>query len=249
MMTPDVRATVRALATQARDAAGEHPTAEMLLRYHGGELGEEQCREVRSHLAVCPRCTRAVLDMASFPRLESLAGGREPSEIELARRWRRFRGRLPRRRSPLESVRFLQAVAAVLLVAVVGLSAALWTRSPETALRLVFVDLVAQGESGVRGPGETVVLPAAAAGVYLFLASADARPFAAYELEIFREAAGGEGTVAVSTAAPRRTPEGAFTLALRRELLAGGRYRLELFGVEGEHRLPLGTYRLRLEVE
>ena len=71
------------LAAEERKRQGsDHPAAEWLTAYHAGELAAEEAAELQAHLAVCPLCTRALLDL---PRFYDEAG--EPAQDELEEAW------------------------------------------------------------------------------------------------------------------------------------------------------------------
>ncbi len=67
---------IKTLAAERR--SDSHPAPEVLLDYHLKQLAEEQRERLQDHLAVCARCSRAVLDMATFPQVELGAGVKEP---------------------------------------------------------------------------------------------------------------------------------------------------------------------------
>ena len=67
----------RLAATRRGD---EHPPPDTLLAYHLGILEGERVTALREHLAVCPQCARAVLDMAEFPDVEPRPGAFDPAE-------------------------------------------------------------------------------------------------------------------------------------------------------------------------
>lgn len=96
-MTPkDLRQTLGALAAELRD---EHPLPTILRAYSEQELPPEDFVQVRSHLAVCPECARAILDMADFPEIEPMAGDRVAA-IDLDEELRRVTSRLESASAP-----------------------------------------------------------------------------------------------------------------------------------------------------
>lgn len=50
-----------------------HPPLEVLWAYRSGSLDEEAKEEIQEHLATCPDCARALLDLDRFPDLEPTA--------------------------------------------------------------------------------------------------------------------------------------------------------------------------------
>lgn len=59
----------------------DHPSAERLVAYRAGELGDADREAVRDHLALCRECAAIVLDLA----------GRHRDEAELDAAWERLR--------------------------------------------------------------------------------------------------------------------------------------------------------------
>ena len=60
-------ATLRqAMQTVSKDV-DEHPELDELLRYHFGELDAADAEAVRGHLAACIQCTEALIDFEEFP--------------------------------------------------------------------------------------------------------------------------------------------------------------------------------------
>jgi len=142
-----------------------------------------------------------------------------------------------------------RALAAVLAVTVVGLS--WWVNDlrwqldsaegePGVTANVFFHELNPEGVGGKRttGPGSEVVVPVGMESVLLFLNLDDFRSFDDYEASIF-----GEGDVLVwRQRGLSRTPEGAFTIALRRSSYPKGTYRIELNGWEGAEKTQLAVY-------
>lgn len=79
---------LRALAAE-RQSIG-HPGPELLVAYHEQGLEPEEREVLQDHLAVCPECAHAVLDMATFPEVEpmgddpvaSLSLGEELAQVQ-----------------------------------------------------------------------------------------------------------------------------------------------------------------------
>ncbi len=64
-----------------------HPSPGELTGYHARNLGNLDQDRVRRHLAICPECASAVLDMAGFPDVGTKDPGEEISDEELSRKW------------------------------------------------------------------------------------------------------------------------------------------------------------------
>lgn len=116
---------LRAYAAERRRALTEHPTPDELLDYHLGDVTPEQRERIQDHLALCPDCTRAVLDFADFPAIVPAEGGGRPPDMAAA--WTRLRERtstaVPAGRPPRASrsrAKALSLIAASLLVASLG---------------------------------------------------------------------------------------------------------------------------------
>ena len=117
---------------------GEHPDAETLAAYHTRDLPEEDERRVQDHLLICRECAALLLDLEGlgdpdFGREVEIPAGTEEATWE-----RRPRQEIrdnprqatvvpfpPRRRTAPPP--WMSALAAALLVAVIGLSA--WVAS------------------------------------------------------------------------------------------------------------------------
>ena len=258
----DLEAAARAVMAASGDDG--HPSPEELLSYHEGEGTDETHQRILRHLAACPRCTRTVLDMASFPDVEPVDETRRVTEDDLARHWRRFQDRLREddaKDGALEdnvvvgpaswfhrlgsSLRFAQAAAAVLFVTTLGLTLALLSpRDPSRPrVNLPIVELVPDGTE--RDRGETVRLSASADGVVVVLALVETRSFASYEVTIQGET----GDVRWTRSGVERSAAGVFVLEIPRTFLGSGRYRIDLAGLDAERRVELATYALEIDEE
>jgi hypothetical protein len=72
----------------------EHPEPGELARYRDDALPADDADRVRRHLAVCPRCTRSLLETSQPAAIEPAETGRRLDDDELDLRWQRFRERL-----------------------------------------------------------------------------------------------------------------------------------------------------------
>jgi hypothetical protein len=104
----------------------EHPSPETLTAYQAKELSPEEDERIQSHLGVCRHCTEMLLELEEefLPPVE--VGVAPAADFEAAADWRKLRSRMkgPKRR-------LTYAVAAVLLLTVVGLSIYALSRGPE----------------------------------------------------------------------------------------------------------------------
>lgn len=248
----NLKTGVRVLAAEARRSLEEHPLPEELLDYHAGDLREEDGERIQEHLALCPACVRTLLDLEAFPDVEPVRAEDRLTDVELARAWQR----LKQTAAPAAPGRArvqppVLALAAVLLLAVVGLS--LWVvrlrgevralSSPQTSV--LVADLIPQKEAVERAEGaeEVVLVPSWADRVLLILNLADPATHPAYRIEILAQ----DGREVWSRAGVRRSADGTFALEVPRRLLPAGRYRIRLFGIAGGSEVPVAEYRVRID--
>lgn len=251
---PEIRQAVEEWLAGA--GPGEHPDAETLAAYHARELPEEEEHRIQDHLLVCRECAGLLLDLEG---LGNPGFGREidlPAGTEEAL-WNRLRQEIPKQeaipfqpRSRTAPPPWMSALAAALLLAVIGLSA--WVASlrrtvdelsrPE--VNAPVLDLVPHG-IGPRDEGAApgAEVPAGARMFTLILNPSRRGDFQDYEAEI--APAGGE--MAWRNRGLRPNDYGSFSLTLLRRAFEAGDHRLRLFGIgrEGEREL-LGEYRLRI---
>lgn len=219
------------LAQSARDDAEAGPDStpapepEELLDFLEDRLPPEEARRLDRRVVADPEASRALLDLADFAEAETSAGS-APPEVATHAGWRDFQKRLqeaePTRARPTPAPPWLMAVAAGLLVAVVGLGAWVWTLRqppPLVVAQLESLDLVAD----VRG--EETVVPLAP-GVPLRLVLRPEERHAEYRAEIRWTGPAGE--------TDRRVEEG----LVRDDL---GLVTLLLSGRPGEYELILSA--------
>lgn len=251
----ELRAAVAGLV--AGGDSGPHLTEDEIAAYHAGTLPADAAERAQDHLLACRECTDLLLGRAE------LADEGEPvPSAELGAAWQRMQSRLPpaapqplaspaplpfprrRRQAPV----WLGALAASLLVAVVGLSA--WVASlrrtvDELSRPQVDTPVVDLFPSPLRGSREEVpVAPLApdARSFLLVLNPQDQRVFPRYEVVITRAGGG-----AVWQGKLRRDEQlGSFRLLLPRALMAAGSYEIRLWGVGTAGRAPLGEYGLKV---
>ncbi len=239
---------------------GEHPDAETLAAYHARELPAAAELRLQDHLLLCRECAGLLLD------LERLDDPGFASEIEIPEGtgealWDGLRQEIrkepapaaaavipfPGRRS-LAPPPWMSALAAALLVAVIGLS--VWVVSlrrtvgelsrPE--INAPVLDLVPSGvgeREGGRAPA--AVVPSGARSFTLILSPGRRGDFQDYEAEIARG-----GKVVWRGRGLRPNDYGSFSLTLSRQALGAGEHRLRLFGIQSDRREALGEYALRI---
>lgn len=258
----DLQRAVSELLAEERRNLGPHPAPEGLAAYHRGTASPEEEERIQEHLAACPECTALLLDIAG---LSNPASGSAVSQVEVAAAWRVVRGHLrqeaaaapsgigrfgkaaPGARRPLRRP-WLHSLAAVLLVAV-GLLAyrVVWLQQrvgdlSQPQLNAPVLDL----RPSVRAEEAGATVPEVPSQARLFTLVIN--PFGSvspgvYEAEIV-DAAGrqvwlGRGLEANSF--------GSFSLALSRQTLGAGEYRLRLFSLAAGNRRPIGEYAFRVQ--
>lgn len=242
----DIRSSLRGLADRQRESLDGHPGPEILLAYHEGELDPGEAERVQDHLALCPDCTRVILEMAELAGVEPSLEGQLSGE-EMARLWPTVQSRLSAERPA--APRWPLALAAALLLAVVGLS--VWALSLREANRrlsqprvnVTLQDLVPLAEERLReGAGTETPRLRQGGSAVLVLNLADLRPFSRYRIDIV----GPDGRVLWSSEEPARSSRGNFTVELQPGFLPAGRYRVHLLGLEDGREELLAEYRLEI---
>lgn len=254
---PVLHASIRALAAESRRGLAPHPSPDELLDYQAGDLSPQQREGIQDHLALCPECARAVLDLSRFPDVEPARQEDRLADADVAAEWRRFRERAgvapalhrPPRVSRFASPRLAYALAASLLLAVLGLS--LWISRlrgevralAEPTVNVVVADLVPREQAGERSAGdeETIGVPAWADRLLLILNLAEAAADGEYRVVISTV----DGTRLWSRRGLRPSADGNFTLEVPRRLLPAGPYRIRLYGPQGST-APAAEYAIRI---
>lgn len=245
MSDQDLESVLRGMAADALASGGGHLTADELVDYHAGGLTPKDRDRVQEHLAACPECAGLLLDISSFQEPAPAA-----SEFEVAAVWRGVRERTGEPAvvaRPSRSPRWLQAVAASLLVATVALSfrAVSLGRQLDEARQPQINAPVQDLRAPSRGAGSPAVTLDLEAGTRLFTlvvqpASREDHPD--YEAALLRA----DGSEVWRGRGLRKNRFGSFTLTLSRDLAGPGSYVVRLFGLDGERRVPLGEYTLRI---
>ncbi|HEY4596160.1 MAG TPA: zf-HC2 domain-containing protein, partial [Thermoanaerobaculia bacterium] len=240
---------------------GEHPDAETLVAYHARELPAAAEQRLQDHLLLCRECAGLLLDLE---RLDDPGFG---SEIEIPEGtgealWNGLRQEIRKEPAPavaavipfpsrrtLSPPPWMSALAAALLVAVIGLSA--WVASlrrtveglsrPE--VNAAVLDLV-PGGVGQRegGSAPAAVVPSGSRLFTLILSPGQGGDFQDYAAEIGRPG----GAVAWRGRGLRPNAYGSFSLTLSRRAFAAGEHRLHLFGIRNGGREVLGEYAFQI---
>ena len=219
----------------------QHPDPDRLYAYQAGELTPEEDLEIQEHLALCGHCTELLLDVQSFtaPPAQEEAG---LSEFERAAGWRQLRARLDqdgfftRGRRHWWRQPQIAAVAAVFVLAVLGLSIYSLTRRAEEPWPFQTLDPL---NSTRGGPSEVdEVKPP----VTLLLRPAET-PLAEYRAEI-RDL---QGQIVKTFSGLRQNSRFDVELPLHRGDLSPGEYRLRLRGLRNGRLVEKAAdYRFRI---
>jgi hypothetical protein len=91
----ETNAFTRALTSLAAERRGDgHPGLDLLLAYHEQRLAAAEREALQEHIAVCPTCVRAVVDMASFHDLRPSADDEQMDDSEVELEMARLRRRI-----------------------------------------------------------------------------------------------------------------------------------------------------------
>lgn len=229
---------------------GPHADADELVAYHEGTLSPEAMRRVQDHLVSCRECAALLADLEGLGDPGFGAGEEIPEDAgEIV--WEKVRREI---KEPAKVVPFqrrqrtaapLQALAASLLIATLGLSA--WVAhlrdrveglsSPQ--LNAPILDLYPAGSTRGEGPGLQAVPPDAR--LFTVVLNPAGRPEVQdYEVEIVNA----EGDEVWRAGGLEPNPYGSFSLTLSRDLLEPGDFRVRLVG--GGRKL-IEEYALRIE--
>lgn len=237
----------------AESGPGAHPDPEKLAAYHAGELSPEEEGRVQDHIALCRECAALLLD------LDGLADPGFGAEAGLSGKeavWQRLREEMapqapvvPFRRPVRSSPRWLQALAASLLVATLGLSFWMALERPVEELSGTQTPKVLQLDAETtRGEGSPAMalqtVSSDAASISIILNGAGQRRYERYRFEIVRVGGGKAGGGQIE-----RDPDSYDSfkpVALEPREIGPGDYRVRLFGWSGGHEEPIQEYAFRV---
>lgn len=201
----------------------EHPSPETLTAYQANELSQEEDERIQSHLAQCRHCTEMLLELEEF--LQPADREAAPAaDFEMAADWRKLRSRMRGRKR-----RLTYAMAAVLLLAVVGLSIYTLSREPERFATL-------EPLNSTRGPAEAIAvveLP-----VTLVLKSQAESSYPEYRADLLDD----HGRLIRELSHLQGSQSFEVEIPLGRRALKRGKYRVKLLGVKGRGADPVGEY-------
>jgi hypothetical protein len=236
-----------------------HPEPETLAAYHAGELTADKEQQLQDHLLECRECSELLLDLDGLADPGFGAGSLSPADQ--AALWGRIQGDIqkeerlspvvPLRRpsNPLASPRWLQALAAALLVATVSLSTWVVSLRHELSRPQANAKVIQLSTGTVRGgtSSRLSVVPADAPRRFILLLHL-AGPGRAprYRAEIVR-ADGGKVSAIEGLVLDEELD--AVSLELSRDEIGPGDYRVRLFPSPGKGAPedPVAEYPLRVE--
>ena len=265
----ELKTAIEDFLAEARRDLAPHPTPDELVAYGAGELAAAKATRVEGHLVLCPHCLEMLLDLGRMPDPD-FGSEHRTTTAEKAAAWQALQPRLaaeappeaPRHRpglrlpSPrgglalfLASPRPAWALAASLLVAVVGLSLRTWHLERGIAdlshpqVNAPVVDLFpASPLRGEQGEGAVVELAPASRFFALILSPKGTPDYVGYRVEIVDSG----GRVVWSGEGLEKDRHGSFTMILARRFLGPGEYRLRLYGLEGKTGQLIEEFRLRI---
>lgn len=225
------------MTAEDRRTLGDPPTAEEVAAYLRGELPEREETRVRALLVAYPALARTLT--VPFPEEDG-----EPLP-DLDRHWAEFRTRIDRPR-PATGGRVLQfwrAAAALAAALAVVFGALLWRAQRELAEPRAAWQIAVLEMDGHRGaaPPATIVHPAGESLV-LVVPLIGSSQYRQYRLDL----ATGTRTLWRSEPLRRDDDTTSFSIDVPRTFLEPGRYRVELYGVEGARQEKLATYSLQV---
>jgi hypothetical protein len=239
----------------------DHPTPEELLAFHFGALETVDRDRVEDHLSRCPECAQLVLDFAAFPELEPV----EETTPELERRLEEHRRGLirqlreggpepgggseerpPPSRQPSERtlgevvpgpwrrhLRIAWGVAAVFFVATVGLS--LWIA--EQAPRVGAIQPTVASVSTQRGLEDVRKIPVEERLFLVMRLNPADQDYPEYRLDLLDAS----GARTYSKAGLQLGNQGWLGFVAPRRWQAPGRYTVEIYGLDGNEAVYLGS--------
>jgi hypothetical protein len=236
---------------KVKEEARFHPSAERLEEYYRDGLESDEYDAISYHLARCPAAAEDALALDRFEERKPRSRDFEMGDEEMESDFEQLMRTLPPEPEaiPAESeanvIRlrrpYFWAMAASLLIAVgavIGLVAdrvgGLNAPEPNMGVLTLFPVL----EAVDRDPLAEETAELSQGSFLLILNLTDSREFPQYEAVIFDWS----HNELWSTRKLERRAAGHFTLALPKQFLPTGRYRLTLYGIENGSRIELSSY-------
>ncbi len=234
-----------------REDPEEHPASEKLSAYQARELPPEEADAVLEHLAHCSYCTGRLLDLERLLEPEEEDRPREGvADLRAEAVWRRVRAKMgwgdaievSRLR---RSLRVFQAVAAVLLAGVVGLSFySLHVRQKARRFDPNPVSASVPSNLGTRSGVEPTMieLPRGTETRVLLTLEGSADEYPEFRADIRRR-----GGRSFSSVQGLVLQDGVFQLTMDSEGLEPGIYDVEVYGLGKEPPVQVGQYTIQIE--
>jgi hypothetical protein len=244
----DWQAVQKEMTAEERRKLGEPPTAEEMLAYTRGELPAETAGRVRTWLVCNPDLARAL--MQPFPADDAKPGDPDfLSPEELAKHWASLQQRIhePAMASTGRLLRFPSRWTA-LAAAVALVFAGLYWQAESKARRLdrqLHEPRALESQlllpDGRRGVEQATFLTAKGERLVLDLALFNASRFEAYRVEMSDETRSPWRSAAI-----RAADEETLSVDVSRAYLKPGKYRIQVYGIEGAREERLDSYTLRV---
>jgi hypothetical protein len=239
-----------------------HPEPETLAAYHAGELTAAEERRLQDHLVACRECATLLLDLDGLADPGFGAGFLSAADQQAL--WERIQGEIKQEtpekppapviplRRPARSAappRWLQALAASLLIVTLGLST--WVVSLRRTVNELarpqvnapMADLFSGATRSEGSPRPGVSIPANEPAFILILHPPRSRSTTRYRVEITRAS----GDVVWRQDGVPPDPRGSLPLRLSPHWLGPGEYRIRLFEETGKKQEPILDNELRIE--
>lgn len=238
-----------------------HPAAEKLSAYQANELSPKENDAIQEHVASCRLCAERLLDLQRFLDFVPDPSRAGVVDLEAAGEWAKLRERIEmeqtkslaptvtaigQSRGILGSPKTAYGLAAVLALALVGLSAYTLRlrqelRGPEMNSRAVYLPSLTMAR-GLEDQVETIELaPQEEARVTFSLEAPRRPPFPKFRLEL-RDAQGG----LIVARDDLNRQDDSFVFTLPTEGLREGRYSIEVRGLRGDDLPLVGRYEFRI---
>ena len=244
----DWQAVQQEMKAEEQRKLGEPPTADEMLAYTRGELPAETAARVRAWLVCNPDLARAL--MQPFPADDAEPGDPDYlSPEELAKHWTSLQQRI-HRPATASMGRLLQFPSrwTALAAAVALVFAGLYWQAESKAQRLdreLHEPRALESQlllpDGRRGADLTPPLTANGEHIVLDLALFNAARFETYRVEMSDET-----RPPWRSAAIRAADEETLSVDVSRKYLKPGKYRIVVYGLEGERETRLDSYTLRV---
>ncbi|HYN21517.1 MAG TPA: zf-HC2 domain-containing protein [Thermoanaerobaculia bacterium] len=260
-----VRAAIQEFLAMTKGEGGAHPEPDKLVAYHEGGLSFEDERRVQDHLLGCRECAALLADYDGLTDPDFGSDEDIPeSAVEVI--WDKVREEIkkdplslsnvvPFKRPearPSKSPRWLQPLAAMLLISTMALSA--WVANLRDRVKELsspqpnapVLDLYPAGSTRGEGGPAVQAVPSDVRLFTIILNPPGRTQFEAYEVEILDV----EGNVVRSERGLEPNRFGSFSLTVPRDVLGAGDFRIRLVGIGPEGaRQALEEYALRIEGE